>query len=161
MDAVLNFLQSGLDTLNQIPSTVWASVIEIIFSAFVASPVAFAIKKWWQHRGKRVTELGMLGVVLFGSVFTTALFYLKDDPGFGPWIILVQGALAFATTQPVYFTFVKPLSIKIARWFATAMEQAQVINEVKTAAVPPSGIPAPQSTPTISVDTIDNQEFTR
>jgi hypothetical protein len=129
--------QQILDTLNQVPADVWGYVIQIIVSAVIVSPVALALKKWWKING----EIVMMGIVILGSVLSAVLIYLQSDPRFAPWIVAVQGGLTFATTQPVYYLAVKPLYRQLSAWFTSQVAEAVELNEVKSAAVPATGLP--------------------
>lgn len=150
-------LDSILNTANQVPDEVWSAIIEVIMAALVVSPVMVGLKKWWKIHSEKV----MMATVMLGSLGAAALIYLQTDPRFAPWVIVIQGWLVFATTQPVYFLFIKPLFRRISTWFAGQLEQAAKLNEVKTAAIPKTGIPEAKTVPPTQVESVDNQEFTR
>lgn len=133
----MSHVQQILDALNQVPASVWQQAIQIVIGALVVSPVALALKKWWKIDGEKV----MLGIVMLGSILAPAIVYLQTDPQFAPWFVLVQGWLTFATTQPVYYLFVRPLWGAIEGWFTGTIQQAISLNEVKSAAVPETGLP--------------------
>lgn len=127
-----------LETLNSVPAEIWSTLIEIIVSAVIVSPVALAIKKWFSIDG----EKKMVFIVTIGSFAAATATYMLTVPEFAPWIILVQGWLTLATTQPVYYFFIKPLFRRIGAWFTDQIAKATQISEAKAAQVPPEGLPA-------------------
>lgn len=130
-----------LDALNQVPAEAWTAAVQIVLSAVIVSPLALGLKKWWKIEGEKV----MLGLVILGSLLATVVAYLQSDPQFAPWIVLVQGGLTFATTQPIYYLFIKPLFLTLGSWFASQVEQAAQLNDVKSATVPVDGLPIGES----------------
>jgi hypothetical protein len=129
-----------LSLLNQVPQGVWDMIIQVVMSAVTVSPIGLALKKWWNIESEKI----MLSLVMFASVAAPALLYLKSDPQFAGWIVLVEGGLVFATTQPVYYFFVKPLGKKMGTWFggelakAASIKQAQ--EDIKSALEPAGGL---------------------
>lgn len=130
-------LEQIWNTINQIPSEAWDILIEILVSAIIVSPLALGLKKWWKIDGEKV----MLGLVILASLLASVIIYLQSDPRFAPWIVAVQGGLTFATTQPVYYLFVKPLFTRLSLWFSSQVDQAVALNDVKSAALPSDGLP--------------------
>lgn len=129
--------QSILNTLNSISPEVWSVIVQSVVSALIVSPLFVAVKKWFSVDG----EKKMLFLVMLGSFAAAAVAYLVTVPSFAPWIILAQGWLVFATTQPVYLYFVKPATKSLGTWFSTKLTEAAAINEAKNAAVPATGLP--------------------
>jgi hypothetical protein len=131
-------LQEILNTLNSVPKETWATIAQVVGSAFIVSPVALAIKKWFSVDGeKKMTAL----VILF-SMVASAVVYLQDVPQFAPWFVAVQGLLVYATSQPVYFFFIKPLFARIGVSFSTQVAKAVAYrDEVQSAEVPAQGLP--------------------
>lgn len=142
----MEILHHALNILNQVPREAWDMVIQIVVSAVVISPAALGIKKWLEVNSEKLMLIG----VMTASVAAPALLYLKDMPQFAAWIVLVQGGLVFATTQPVYYFFIKPLSRKIGVWFggqiAKAAEVKAFQEDLKSALEPIGGL-KPVSTP--------------
>lgn len=132
-------LKQALDFVNSLPPEVWPIVTEIIVSALVVSPVMLGIKKWFSIDG----EKKMVIFVMIGSMIASIVAYMLTVPEFAPWLILVQGWLVFATTQPVYYLFIKPLFRRIGTWFTDQITKAAAISEAKAAAVPADGLPLP------------------
>lgn len=130
----MDILQNILNTLNGVPSEVWTVVIETIVGALVASPLVLGIKKWLSINSDKVM---LLTTILMSMVAAGAAFAI-NDPVFSAWLIPVQGWLIFATTQPIYFYLVKPL---IQRIQAVIAESITFDHEVKSAAIPPTGLP--------------------
>lgn len=133
----MEHLHQVLNILNTIPADVWSVVVEIIVSALVVSPLFIGIKKWWNING----EIKMFLLVFAGSFVAAVSAYALTIPQFAPWIILVQGWLIFATTQPVYFLAAKPLFRRLGAWFSDQISKASTINEAKAASVPSGGLP--------------------
>lgn len=133
----MELLRQALQILNDVPSEAWGALIDIVVSAFLVSPLALAIKKWFSVDG----EKKMVGLVMFGSILAAGGAYLMSVPEFAPWIILITGGLTFATTQPVYYFFVKPLFTRLSAWFAEEVAKASLQTEAKAAAVPAEGLP--------------------
>lgn len=127
--------QSILDNLNSVPSEVWLVVAETIIAALVASPLVVGIKKWLKINSDKV----MLVTAILTSIGTAAAAYAINDPAFSAWLIPVHGWLIFATTQPVYRFLVKPIINKIQ---SIITEAVAFNNEVKSATVPPDGLPS-------------------
>jgi hypothetical protein len=104
------------------------------------SPLALAIKKWWSVGSERK----MTALVILGSILAAAISYLRNVPEFAPWIILVQGWLVYATTQPVYFFFVKPFFRRLGVWLTNRFHDVTNINQpepgAKTAVEPSGGL---------------------
>lgn len=123
-----------LTALNGVDPAVWGLVIETIVAALFASPVVLAIKKWLHLHSDKV----MISVAILTSLFTAAGAYVVNDPTFSAWLVPVHGWLIFATTQPVYRFLVKPLIAKVQAKIAEAIA---FNNEVKSAAVPATGLP--------------------
>ena len=136
--------QQVLHTLNSISPDAWSGIIQVVLSSLVVSPVMIGIKKWFSIDG----EKKMLFLVMLGSMATAAIAYLLTVPKFAPWIIVITGWLTFATTQPVYLYFVKPLSKSLGEWFTAKVTEAAAINEAKAAAVPATGLPITAGVPT-------------
>lgn len=134
---MLEFFQNALNTLNQVPPEAWSIIIEIAISALIVSPFMLGLKKWFKIHGEKLMVL----LVAFFSIAASVVAYLIADPYFAPWIILVQGWLTFATTQPVYYLLVKPFFGKLGAWFTDQVAKATQITEAKAAAVPPEGLP--------------------
>jgi hypothetical protein len=135
--------QSLLNLINSVPAATWDILVETLASAVLVSPVMVAIKKWFSVDG----EKKMMFLVILGSMLASAGLYLREVPELAPWVVVVQGWLIFATTQPVYFLFVKPLIRSIKKRFAAAIAKATALNEVKSAAVPPQGLPVTSAAP--------------
>lgn len=134
----MDILQNILNTLNGVPSEVWSVVIETIVGALVASPLVLGIKKWLSINSEKV----MLATTILMSMVAAGAAYAINDPVFTAWLIPIQGWLIFATTQPVYMYAIKPLIRKIQ----SVIAEAVVLNtEVKSAAVPPTGLPGSQT----------------
>jgi Na+/melibiose symporter-like transporter len=130
-------MQSILHALNSISPDAWGVVVQTLVSALIVSPLFVGIKKWFQVDG----EKKMLFLVMLGSMGAAAVAYMLTVPQFAPWIILAQGWLVFATTQPVYMYFVKPVFKNLGSWFTGKLAEAAAINEAKGAAVPATGLP--------------------
>lgn len=138
----MEILHQLLQTLNSVPSDAWSTLVEIVISAFVVSPLAMAIKKWFNGNGdKKLGEKRMLTIVMLGSFASAAIAYLVTVPEFAPRFIVLQGTLTFAMTQPVYIYFVKPLSVRLGAWFTEQVAKASAITEAKAAKVPYGGLP--------------------
>ena len=129
----MEFLHHALNVLNQVPQEAWDMVIQIVVSAVVTSAAALGVKKWLDVNREKL----MVGGVMLASFVGPCLLYLKSDPQFAAWIVLVQSGLVFATTQPVYYFFVKPLCKKLGVWFGGEIAKASAIkdaeNELKRA----------------------------
>lgn len=137
-----DLLHSILQTLNSVPSEAWSSLVEILIGALTVSPLAQAIKKWFNGNGdKALGEKRMLAIVMTGSFAAAAISYIVTVPEFAPWVITIQGALTFAMTQPVYIYLVKPLSKRLGTWFTEQVAKASAITEAKAAKVPAAGLP--------------------
>ena len=138
----MEILHSILQTLNSVPSDAWSIFVEVLIGALTVSPLAQAIKKWFNGNGdKKLGEKRMLAIVMIGSVLASAIAYVVTVPEFAPWIITIQSALTFAATQPVYVYLVKPLSKQLGVWFTEQVAKASAITEAKAAKVPMSGLP--------------------
>lgn len=138
----MELLHSALQTLNSVPSEAWSMLVEVLVGALTVSPLAQAIKKWFNGDGdKTLGEKRMLAIVMAGSVMAAAVSYIVTVPEFAPWVITVQGALTFAATQPVYVYLVKPLSKRLGAWFSEQVAKASAITEAKAAKVPAAGLP--------------------
>jgi len=133
----MQILKTVLDFLNQIPPDAWGALVQVVVSAIIVSPLALALKKWWKVNSEKI----MLLIVSFGSVASAIVVYLMGNPDYAPWVISVTGAVTFATTQPVYYLFVKPIAIRVGTWFATQVSEAAKLNEAKSAELPASGLP--------------------
>ena len=127
-----------LQAVNSVPAEIWGTIIEIIISAVIVSPIALGIKKWFSIDG----EKKMVLIVTVGSFIAATATYLLTVPEFAPWVIIVQGWLTLATTQPVYYFFIKPLFRRLGDWFTDQITKATQITEAKAAAIPPEGLPA-------------------
>jgi hypothetical protein len=134
-----NLLTQGLDSLNGVDPAVWGLVVETVVGALFASPVVLGIKKWLHLNSDKV----ILSVAILTSLFTAAGAYVINDPLFSAWLVPVHGWLIFATTQPVYRFLLKPLIGKIQAKIAEAITFNA---EVKSAAVPASGLPTSEVT---------------
>jgi hypothetical protein len=136
----MELLHNALSLLNQVPQEAWSMITEIFVSAVVISPVALGIKKWLEVNSEKL----MIAGVMIASVAAPALLYLKSVPEFAAWIVLVQGGLVFATTQPVYYFFVKPLCRRLGTWFggevAKAAEVQAFEKDIKSALEPIGGL---------------------
>ena len=133
----MEILRQIQQILNDVPAEAWGELVNIVVSAFIVSPVALAIKKWFSVDG----EKKMVALVMAGSVLAAAGAYLMSVPEFAPYIILITGGLTFATTQPVYYFFVKPVFTRISAWFAAEVAKAATQTEAQAAAVPAEGLP--------------------
>lgn len=132
----MQILNQILTALNSVPAEVWGQVVEIVISAVIVSPAALALKKWWKVNSEKV----MVFMVMLGSVAAAVIAYLQTQPEFQPYFIAVQGALVFATTQPVYYFFVKPVWIRLTMWFQSQVQKAAELNDTKSAQVPEGGL---------------------
>lgn len=132
-----NIFHDALQALNNVPASAWDIVIQTIISAVTVSPIALGIKKWFSIE----SEKKMMLIVMVGSFITGASAYLLTVPEFAPWIIIVQSWLIYATTQPVYFLFIKPIFKRLGVWFTDQVSKATMVHEAKAAAVPPEGLP--------------------
>lgn len=135
--------------ISSVPSEAWGTIGDVMYGALIVSPAALAVKKWLNIEDAKRRERVMTFVVIAGSMLASVLFYLKGVPEFAPWFVLVQGWLTYATTQPVYFLFVKPLAARIGVWFTTKLEAMSVVTEARGAAVPPEGLPVTSTPPPI------------
>lgn len=133
----MEVLNQILNALNSVPAEVWGQVGEIVVSAVIVSPLALALKKWWKVNSEKI----MVVMVMVGSILAAILAYLQTQPEFAPYFVAVQGALVFATTQPVYYFFVKPVWTRLVGWFETQVERAAELNDTKSAEVPSNGLP--------------------
>lgn len=144
---ILHFFQHFpamlLAALNSIPSDAWGVTIETVVSAVIVSPIMMAVKKWWDIDN----EKKMLLLVIAGSLLAGAADYLHGIPEFAPWFAIVQGWLVFATTQPVYRFFVKPLFARLGSAIAAQLAKVATVSEAKAATVPPQGLPISAATP--------------
>lgn len=130
-------MQSILHALNSISPDAWGVVVTTVVSALITSPVVQGLKRWFQVD----SEKKILFLVMIGSMGAAAVAYLLTVPQFAPWIILVEGWLVFATTQPLYIYFFKPVFKNLGGWFTGKLAEAAAINEAKSAAVPATGLP--------------------
>lgn len=137
----MDLWHSVIQFLNSVPGDVWSNIGDILFAAVVVSPAALAIKKWLNIDDPKRREKIMTVIVILGSMGASALLYLHSVPEFAPWFVLVQGWLVYATTQPVYYLFVKPLATRIGGWFTQRIAAMATVTEAKGAAVPPEGLP--------------------
>lgn len=138
MEVFTELFTKILETANSVPPEIWSTIIEILISAIVVSPIALGIKKWFSIDG----EKKMVVIVTIGSFAAATGAYLLTVPEFAPWMILVQGWLTLATTQPVYYFFIKPMFKRLGNWFTDQITKATQISEAKAAQVPPEGLPA-------------------
>jgi hypothetical protein len=122
--------------LNQIPADTWSQIIQIVLSAVIVSPAALGLKKLWKIEEEKI----MLGVVILGSFVPAVILYLQSNAQLAPSIVAVQAGLIFASTQPIYLYFLKPLTRALGAWFSDQLTQAAALNDVKTAAVPETGL---------------------
>ena len=143
MSEILNYI---LNALNSIPGDVWGYIITLIVAALPTSGIVMAIKKWFSVDG----EKKMLTITIIGSMAASAVAYLQSTPEFAPWFVILQGWLVFATTQPVYYLFIKPLTKKLEVYWATQIAKYATTAEAKNAAVPAGGLNVP--TPAADVD---------
>lgn len=122
-------LHTILNFLNSIPSEVW----EILAGAFVVSPVAASLIKWFSiDSDKKKFTLALTVAMLVG-----ALGYLRGMPAFSGWFALVQGALVFAVNQPFYRLAWKSFSAHVA----AAVVKAKSLNiEVRRAKEPQEAV---------------------
>lgn len=130
-------LKSLANILNQVPAETWSLAAQSIISAFAISPIALGFKKWWKVNSEKI----MLLIVIIGSIVTPVIIYLLQSPHYSAYIVPVIAMATFASTQPVYIYFVKPLYLRGAAWFATQVAEAAKLNEAKSAEVPASGLP--------------------
>lgn len=134
----MDFLHQLLTELNSIPESTWHLAIDAIVTtvlpALAVSPIALGLKKWWKVNSDRL----MMTIVALGSVLGTLVVFALDSPDFP---LPIQAWLTFATTQPVYYFFVKPLYIRLSAWFAEQVAQAAKLNEAKSAEIPATGLP--------------------
>ena len=134
----MDFLHQILTQLNSIPRETWTLLIDAIITtvlpALAVSPIALALKKWWKINSDRL----MVIIVAAGSVLSTLVVFALDSPDFP---LPIQAWLTFATTQPVYYFFVKPLYLRISAWVALQIAEAAKLNEAKSAEVPVTGLP--------------------
>lgn len=133
----------ALGLLNAVPQGIYELVITSVIGAIAVSPVALAIKKWFTTELNTISEKKMILIVAFGSFLSAAVTYVVASPTFAPWIIAVQGFVTLGMTQPVFFLFVKPLSIRLGAWFTSQVNAAVLKNEARAALIPENGIPAP------------------
>lgn len=137
MENVQQIFTNVLHVLNSVPPDVWDMVAEVVFSAVVISPLALGLKKWKDVNSEKI----MTAIVILGSFASAALLYFRDQPEYAAWFIIVQGWLTFATTQPVYFYFVKPLFRRMSAWFAAKVAQAAIVDtELRSAQEPAGGL---------------------
>lgn len=76
-------------------------------------------------------------VYLWGLILSLGhwVLYVKTN---NPYVVLVQAAVLFVTSQPFYIKLYKPLKI----WLAARVKEAeQLKQDAKAAIVPPEGIP--------------------
>lgn len=128
---------SILHALNSISPEAWSVVVQSVVAALIVSPLFVGVKKWFSVDG----EKKMLFLVMLGSIGAAAVAYMLSVPSFAPWVILVQGWLTFATTQPIYLYFVKPTFKRLGVWFSEKLAEAAALNEARAAAVPAGGLP--------------------
>lgn len=138
MDTLIQILTRTLEIVNSVPAEIWSTIIEILISAVIVSPIALGLKKWFSID----SDKKMIVIVSIGSFVTATAAYLLTVPEFAPWIIIVQGWLTLATTQPVYYFFIKPFFKRLGAWFTEQITKATQITEAKAAQVPPEGLPA-------------------
>lgn len=153
----MELLQNGLALINSIPADAWNIITDILLSAIVVSPVALGLKKWWSVHSEKV----MLFLVIIGSMVSSALVYVLNAPELSAWVIPVQGWLVFATTQPVYFLFIKPLFRRLGDWLTSEVAKAQAIqaerDDIRSAVEPTGGLAV---VPTVSpAPTLDEEQF--
>lgn len=130
----MDILNNLLRILNEVPEEVWLIVAETIVVALIASPLVVGLKKWLSINSEKV----MLVTTILASMAGAAGAYAINDPVFSAAWLPVHGWLIFATTQPIYRFLVKPIIRKIQ---ATIAEAVAFNNEIKSAAVPPAGLP--------------------
>jgi hypothetical protein len=139
----MEILRQLLQTANDIPKEVYQMGTDALIGAISVSSLGLGIqrqvKKAWDNPKTR--EKIMVAFVMVGSLISAGIAYLLTVPEFAPWIILVTGAVTFATTQPVYYFFLKPLATRTAAWMTGQVAKASAINEAKAAAVPAEGLP--------------------
>jgi len=142
----MEILKNFWALLNSIPADVWAIAVQTIMIAITVSPLAQVIKKvirryWDWLDDPRRREIVMMLIVMLGSLAGSAFVYLRNDPRFSGWFVVIQGLLAFAVTQPFYIYFLKPLTIRLGLWLTDRITAPNAINEAKAAALPATGLP--------------------
>lgn len=139
-------MQEILNFLNGVPAEFWTQLIDfimlIVLPAIAVSPVALAFKKWWKIHSEKI----MVFLVGLGSLLATIVTFALSSPDFP---LPVAAGLTFATTQPVYYFFIKPLYLRINKWFTVQVAEAAKLNETKSAEVPATGLPIGNSDKTV------------
>lgn len=127
--AVLNFL-------NNVPAEYYAVILAALpFSIMVAFVKTFVQRKW----DMAPSETKMFLTNFFGLVLLAIGAYLQSTPETDP-VLAIAGLVGITTAvqQPFFFRFVKPF---VRNFWENWDRGRQLNDEMKSAAVPPAGLP--------------------
>jgi hypothetical protein len=84
----------------------------------------------------------MVWLTVAGSVVFAAVAYIVSHPNENPQVAAMSAVVIAATSQPFYRLVLRPLSKAIGKvWLAQVNKAARLNSEVKSAAVPATGLP--------------------
>lgn len=134
--------------VHKVPAGFWQALL----ASGVLAPVLNVYKHLHFTRKEREVEARVMHVAVVAAAFllSTGQYLLATHPA-DPRIIALHTAVLGFMTQPVYFFLLKPL-LKYA-WAPLALkfsEAARLEAELKSATVPPEGLPAAPTTPALT-----------
>lgn len=107
---------------------------DLVIASGVLSPVLLGLKKLKKIESEKI----MSTLVIVISVIGAAISYIMSSTADTPAIIITQGLIVAAMSQPWYFALYKPAT----KWLSTELAKARAFDaEVKSAAIPASGLP--------------------
>jgi hypothetical protein len=147
MQQIINYANDAVKAFHQVPPGFW--------QALLASGILSPLLKVWKHfrvtkKEKEIAEWAMY-LITVGVAFSAALlqYLLTAHPG-NPTIIALHTAILSFMLQPVYLLGVKPLW----SYFSKKSAAATAFNEeVKSAAIPATGLPIAGTSVSATADT--------
>lgn len=128
--------QHVLNFLNGIPPEYWVIILGSIPVSAIIIVFKTAVKRKWDKAPSEtkmfLTNFGALVAIAVGTYLSTTP---TDDPVNAIFSMVGLGLLV---QQPVYFRFIKPLITLAWQNYDSAK---QLNEEMKSAAVPPAGVP--------------------
>lgn len=118
-----------LNVLNILPVEVYETVISALFAT------SFGI---WVKRFVTSNRDGiMVANVVGAAMMAASVAYLANNPKYGPWLIVAQGAIAYVLSQGFFFKLVKPVKKELAHRKEVKASEA---DEKLSARVPEGGL---------------------